>query len=107
MPVFGGPGSGKGGAARADMMKLAFAFDEELSQTNGFSVDRIVVRLKALHTGSSRTNALGEFIDVWGVGYKTVVQNRTNVLIRCAGPNRKFGDNDDIAYDSLSKKFLK
>ena len=42
------------------------------------------------------TNSIGQFIDPWGTPY--YIKIGTNVVIRSAGPNRAFGDKDDILH---------
>ncbi len=103
--AFHGPGSERR-VARIEIVKLAGALEEVLNRASAVHVDPIVVCQRALNATSARTNSLGEFLDPWGVGYEIIVQNRTNLFIRSAGPNGKFGDKDDIAYDSASKVFL-
>jgi hypothetical protein len=45
---------------------------------------------------SQDTNQFGEVIDPWGTPYKFELQNGKPPSIRSAGPNRVFGDKDDI-----------
>ncbi len=56
---------------------------------------------------SDRTNAQGEFFDFWQTPYQFEIVARTNFIVHSAGPNKKFGDADDIIYNSVSKDFVK
>jgi hypothetical protein len=47
-----------------------------------------------------RTNSIGEMVDYWNVPHQIQIVGRTNFVIRSGGPNKKFGDQDDIIYDS-------
>ncbi len=53
------------------------------------------------------TNSLGESIDYWKTSFKIEILARTNFIIRSAGPNQKFGDADDIIFNSVSNDFVK
>jgi hypothetical protein len=54
-----------------------------------------------------RTNTLGEVLDIWEMPYQIQIVARTNFVIRSAGPNKKFGDADDIIFNSVSNDFVK
>ena len=56
---------------------------------------------------SYRTNAAGEFLDDWKTPYKIQIMAATNFTIRSAGPNKIFGDADDIVFNSASNNFVK
>jgi len=56
---------------------------------------------------ADRTNALGGISDIWNTPYRFEILVRTNFIIRSAGPNKIFGDADDIIFDSLSNDFVK
>ncbi|HVU07020.1 MAG TPA: hypothetical protein VHG89_00590 [Verrucomicrobiae bacterium] len=46
-------------------------------------------------------------IDPWGTPYQIEFLQQTNFVIRSAGRNRKFGDKDDIIFNSISNHFVK
>ena len=56
---------------------------------------------------SERTNSQGEVLDWWKTPYQVQIFDRTNFVVRSAGPNRKFGDMDDIVFNSVSNGFVK
>ena len=49
----------------------------------------------------------GEFLDPWGTPYQIEFTGQTNYCIRSASINLKFGDKDDIVYDSSRQDFIK
>ena len=53
------------------------------------------------------TNKTGEVVDVWDTPYRIELVGRTNFIINSAGKNRKFGDQDDIVFNSVSNDFVK
>jgi hypothetical protein len=48
-----------------------------------------------------------EMVDPWGTPYQIDFFQQTNFVIRSAGKNRKFGDTDDIVFNSVSNNFVK
>lgn len=40
------------------------------------------------------TNRQGELVDPWGTPFSLTIE--TNVILKSAGPNRRFGDKDDV-----------
>jgi hypothetical protein len=56
---------------------------------------------------TTRTNVLGEIIDIWQMPFQIKLAGQTNFIIRSAGPNKKFGDADDIIFNSVSNNFVK
>jgi hypothetical protein len=55
---------------------------------------------------ASRTNSLGQLIDLWQTPFQIELVDPTNFVIRSAGPNLKFGDTDDIIFNSASNDFI-
>ena len=55
-------------------------------------------RIAFLITDPRSINSNGEYVDPWGPHYKIEIGGETNVFIRSAGPNRKFGDKDDPTW---------
>jgi hypothetical protein len=53
------------------------------------------------------TNGPGDLIDIWQTPYQIEMHDQTNFIIHSAGPNRIFGDADDIVYNSASNGFVK
>jgi len=48
----------------------------------------------------SRFNPAGEFLDPWGTPYEIQITTDTNLVVRSAGKNKKFGDKDDEVSDT-------
>jgi hypothetical protein len=55
----------------------------------------------------TRTNSQGQVLDCWETPYQIEILSRTNFVVRSAGPNKKFGDADDIIFNSVSNGFVK
>jgi hypothetical protein len=55
----------------------------------------------------NRTNAQGEILDLWNTPYKIEIVGQINFIVRSAGPNKKFGDADDVVFNSISNDFAK
>ena len=56
---------------------------------------------------TTRTNAMGEIIDIWQTPFQIKSVEQTNLIICSAGPNKIFGDADDIIFNSVSNDFVK
>jgi hypothetical protein len=70
--------------------------------------------LSSLHTTNndpitmaSHTNASSQVTDIWQTPFQIKLVGTTNFTIRSAGPNLKFGDADDIIFNSASNGFTK
>jgi hypothetical protein len=53
------------------------------------------------------TNGTGNLIDIWQTPYHIELVGPTNFVIHSAGGNQKFGDSDDVIYNSASNDFVK
>jgi hypothetical protein len=55
-----------------------------------------------------RTNGSGEFLDSWGSPYRIEINSRTNIVVKSAGPDGKWGDQDDyvLLFDGRNTGFL-
>ena len=62
--------------------------------------NRRKVQFLSLSAGS--INAKGEFVDPWKTPYQ--IEINSNVSIRSAGPNRLFGDKDDVVQQSAIRQ---
>jgi hypothetical protein len=51
---------------------------------------------------TTRTNASGELIDFWQTPFQIKSVEQTNFSICSAGPNKLFGDSDDIIFNSAT-----
>jgi len=59
------------------------------------------------HSIDGRTNSAGQLIDAWQTPFQIKVEGPTDFMISSAGPNLKFGDEDDIVFNSASNGFVK
>ena len=64
------------------------------------SLAREVFGTNALPSG--RLNSGGEIMDYWKTPFRIEFAGQTNFIIRSAGPNRKFGDKDDIVFNGVT-----
>jgi Type II secretion system (T2SS), protein G len=53
------------------------------------------------------TNSIGEFVDPWGTPYGICFPLTNSFVISSAGKDKKFGDADDIIFNSVSNDFVK
>ena len=53
------------------------------------------------------TNDDGQMIDPWGTPYQIEILQQTNFTILSAGHDQKFGDKDDVTFNSISNNFVK
>jgi hypothetical protein len=54
-----------------------------------------------------QTNSQGQVLDCWETPYQVEILAQTNFVVSSAGPNKKFGDADDIIFNSVSNDFVK
>lgn len=89
----------------ADFLRRRAAESRELTGFDGQPV------LQSAFIDSSAkpscVNSRGEVVDYWKTPFQIRIVAQTNFIIRAAGPNRKFGDDDDIVFDSVSDGFAK
>ena len=64
-------------------------------------------KMVLLEARSNGISIKGELLDLWGTPYEIGIVGQTNLVIRSAGPNKKFGDADDIIFNSVSNNFVK
>jgi type II secretory pathway pseudopilin PulG len=53
------------------------------------------------------TNSNNEMVDAWRGPFQIQIVGTTNFIICSAGPNKIFGDADDIVFNSASNNFVK
>jgi len=73
---------------------------------NGF-VFQTMFDVLHLNNHPDRTNSQGEILDIWKMPFRVEIIPPTNFIIRSAGPDKKFGDEDDIIFNSASNAFVK
>jgi hypothetical protein len=74
---------------------------------NEFILSAIRTTNEPQYSFASRTNALGRVVDHWQTPFQIDLVALTNFTIRSAGPNLKFGDADDIIFNSALNEFAK
>jgi hypothetical protein len=103
-------------ATRSEIRQLDLLLDEYVKANGmlpaGDNVS-IVTALAAMLTNepvllaSWEINAQGATVDAWETPLQIQTVGTTNFSIRSAGQNKKFGDKDDIIFNSLSNGFAK
>jgi hypothetical protein len=98
----------------SDERVIASSLIEKASKTSGltninskFVLDSLITTNKYPFSLASRTNALGAVIDIWQTPFQIELVGQTNFVVRSAGPNKNFGDADDIIFNSASNDFVK
>jgi hypothetical protein len=97
---------------RSDERLISTLLGEQAGKTGGLTnLNQQFILDLLLATNQNQfwlnTNAAGEVIDIWQTPYRIALVRRTNFIISSAGPNRKFGDKDDIIFNSVSNDFVK
>ena len=64
-------------------------------------------QIKFLRPKNVSINQAGEFLDPWGTPFAINFLSTNSFVISSDGPNRKFGDKDDIIFNSVSNDFVK
>jgi hypothetical protein len=64
-------------------------------------------KIEFLSFNTNRFDSNGDFLDPWLTPYRIEILAQTNLVVRSAGPNKKFGDADDIVFNSVSNDFVK
>jgi hypothetical protein len=103
-------------ATRGEIRQMDLLLDEYVKANGilpaGNNVS-IVTALAAMLTNepmllaSWKINAQGAAVDAWETPLQIQTVGTTNFSIRSAGQNKKFGDKDDIIFNSLSNGFVK
>jgi len=97
---------------RSDERLMSALLAEQAAKTGGLTNLNQQFILESLLAANQnqfwlKTNATGEVIDVWDTPYRIELMGRTNFIIRSAGPDRQFGNADDIVFNSASNDFVK
>jgi len=74
---------------------------------NEFILNSFITTNQHQFSFANRTNASGEVIDIWQTPFQIKLVELTNFVVRSSGPNKKFGDADDIIFNSVSNDFVK
>jgi len=96
----------------SELKDIAFALKNRVAATGSLSnIDNAFTLQKFFRTNtflySDETNANGQFLDAWETPCKIEILGQTNFTVSSAGPNKKFGDADDIIFNSVSNDFVK
>lgn len=89
------------------LQENAFKFGGLTNISKEFILGSFHTTNKYQYSFTSYTNASGELIDIWQTPYRIELIGPTNFIIRSAGKNQKFGDADDIIFNSVSNDFVK
>jgi hypothetical protein len=98
---------------KSDEKQIVSALKQRAAETGGLTnidnglVFQAVFNALRLNYGSDRTNSQGEILDIWKMPFQIRIIPPTNFVVRSAGPNQKFGDADDIIFNSTSNGFVK
>jgi len=97
---------------RSEERALAHLLEEQAVKLGAITNINNQFILDSLHATSQyqawfTTNAAGEVLDIWRTPYRIELAGPTNFVIHSAGRNQKFGDADDIVFNSLSNDFVK
>ena len=100
-------------STRTHERQISFMLENETAKMVGatnLSLQIIMKRIVAAEDISRwiSTNSAGELelVDVWQTPYRIELAGHTNFIVRSAGPNQKFGDLDDVVFNSSSKEFV-
>lgn len=106
-PAFSGRGRPKRPRALTDMRNLRAAliqYHAEFGEyPSGENSDILKIlsgenskKIKLFNVNPKSVNSRGEFLDPWKTPYEIKIVEQTNCTISSAGPNRVFGDKDDL-----------
>jgi len=118
LPMLAGGGPAKASLALNDEKQLSLSF-ESYKQTFGSyptGENAVIARalagdnqqkLEMFHFAVNSTNKNCEIVDPWKTPYKFVFDGTNSFTILSAGFDQKFGDADDIIFNSVSNSFVK
>jgi hypothetical protein len=96
---------------RSDERLMSSLLAEQAVKTGGLTnLNRLFVLNSLFATNQNHfwfdTNTSGDLVDIWQTPYQIELVGQTNFIIRSAGKNHKFGDKDDIIFNSVSNDFV-
>jgi hypothetical protein len=93
---------------RSDEKFFVFMLKNQLADIDLLASNELVLSsIPVQYNFGFATNQTGAMIDIWQTPYKIEIVQQTNFIIHSAGPNHKFGDADDIIFNSVSNDFVK
>ena len=110
-PATGGKKRAQIVITRFETKKIAAALYERAATGSLSNIDNEFILHAVFGTNAQRiayrSNTNGGINDMWEIPYRIVISGRTNFCILSAGPDKTFGDKDDIVFDSVRSDFLK
>jgi hypothetical protein len=111
-PHLAGGGPAKVPLTRSDEKQLFLSIENYKQTFGNYPTGENASIVKALagnypHLTFNPTNENGEFVDPWKIPYKFVFDGTNSFTILSAGIDQKFGDADDIIFNSVSNGFVK
>jgi hypothetical protein len=64
-------------------------------------------KVQFININSHDLSTNGEYLDPWKIPYNISFSSTNSFVISSAGPDKKFGDADDIIFNSISNDFVK
>jgi hypothetical protein len=95
--------------ARSTMSTAALLIKQNVAANGTSSIRDGPVYSSLLEPGrfrASQTNVHGEVVDSWKTPLQVEFLDSTNFILISAGPMGKFGDWDDIIFNSISNAFV-
>jgi hypothetical protein len=102
---------------QAELSDLAFALKSYHDTFNVYPAEDNSNIVRALVGGNLQkivflnfrrtTEHPNEIVDSWGTPYRITFLQQTNFVLRSAGKNKIFSDEDDIIFNSASNDFVK
>jgi hypothetical protein len=112
LPSVGGPTRARNVLTRIEEKDVAIALSQYASKIGGITNTENSFAFRVLVSTASvshnvRTNTINELLDFWDTPFRITTMPPTNFIVRSAGPDRQFGDADDIVFNSASNDFVK
>jgi len=101
-----GPRPSKIGQCRVDLVFFHVEIENYKSEFGSYPTGNYDQLLKKL-SGDDPHKIESLRVDPWGTPFAINFLSTNSFLISSAGPNKKFGDADDIIFNSLSNDFVK
>jgi Type II secretion system (T2SS), protein G len=118
LPMLAGGGPAKVPRARSDERQLLLSMEICKQEFGSYptgenaTIMKLLAgdnakKMKFINLGILSTNAAGQFVDPWKIPYKIISDGTNCVIITSAGIDQKFGNADDIIFNSVSNDFVK
>ncbi len=101
------------GRANAEIISIGAAMEEHRKHLGHYPSGELADTLRSLRGENEKkivfllmdaksAGSGGEFLDPWGTPYRIEIQGTNHLRIASAGPNKTFGDGDDIQKSSTN-----